>query len=572
MKLEIGQATERGRKAVNQDFHGAVIPTEPVLGLKGAVLAIADGISTSTVSQDASAAAVKSFLDDYYCTADSWSVRHAAEQVLRAMNSWLYAQTRNSDYRYEPDQGYVCTFSALVLKGSAAHLLHVGDTRIYRVHERGLEQLTLDHRLRGEDAGTLLSRALGAGPTLDVDYHCLALKPGDLFMLSSDGVHEHLDAPAVLELLAQHAQDLQAAATALVNKALENGSNDNLTVQLVRVQALAEPGPVRLPDALEELPLPPVLAPGDVLDGQRILRVLRSGSRSHVYLAEVQDTGAQVVIKTPSLELAEDPAALERFMLEEWIAKRIDNAHVLKAAQTSGVRTRLYTSTEYVEGSTLAEWLREHPQPGLDRTREIVTQLARGLMAFHRREMLHQDLRPENVLIDVAGNVKIIDFGSTQVMGIAESGLGAMQPGLLGTALYSAPEYFVGDAGSWRSDLYSLGVIAYFMLSGRFPYGNQVARTKSLAAQRMLQYQPLADPHSDIPLWVDHAIRKAVHVNPLQRQDSLSEFLHQLQQPAPDFLRQPQVPLLERNPLAFWQGSTLVLLVVVLVLLYQLLQ
>jgi protein phosphatase len=190
-------------------------------------------------------------------------------------------------------------------------------------------------------------------------------------------------------------------------------------------------------------------------------------------------------------------------------------------------------------------------------------------MAFHRRDMIHQDLRPENVLIDSAGKAWIIDFGSTQVAGIAESGLGLPQPGLLGTALYAAPEYFVGDAGSWRSDLYSLGVIAYFMLTGRFPYGNQVARSRSLAAQRTLQYQPLADESSDIPLWVDHAIRKAVHPDPLRRQDSLSEFLHDLQQPAADFTPQ-QRALLERNPLAFWQGATFVLGVVVLVLLYRL--
>src|SRR5690606_32308820 len=143
----LGQATDPGRKAVNQDFHGALLPAEPQLSLKGAVLAIADGIGSSSVSQEASAAAVRSFLDDYYCTSDTWSVQHAALQVLRAINSWLYTQTRNSEHRYEPDKGHVCTFSALVLKGTAAHLLHVGDTRIYRLHEHALEQLTLDHRL-----------------------------------------------------------------------------------------------------------------------------------------------------------------------------------------------------------------------------------------------------------------------------------------------------------------------------------------------------------------------------------------------------------------------------------------
>src|SRR5690606_25085317 len=164
------------------------LPVEPQLSLKGAVLAIADGIGSSSVSQEASAAAVRSFLDDYYCTSDTWSVQHAALQVLRAINSWLYTQTRHSEHRYEPDKGHVCTFSALVLKGTAAHLLHVGDTRIYRLHEHALEQLTLDHRLRLSDDETVLSRALGAAAVVEVDYHCVPLQPGATFLLASDGV------------------------------------------------------------------------------------------------------------------------------------------------------------------------------------------------------------------------------------------------------------------------------------------------------------------------------------------------------------------------------------------------
>jgi serine/threonine protein phosphatase PrpC len=131
LHLSIGQHSERGRKSVNQDFHGSCVPRDR-LSLKGVVLAVADGISSSDVSQVASATAVAALLEDYYCTADAWSVKTSVERVLAATNAWLYAQTQQSQGRYDKDRGYVCTLAALVIKSNTAHLFHVGDTRIYR--------------------------------------------------------------------------------------------------------------------------------------------------------------------------------------------------------------------------------------------------------------------------------------------------------------------------------------------------------------------------------------------------------------------------------------------------------
>ncbi|MFX8246667.1 protein phosphatase 2C domain-containing protein, partial [Acinetobacter baumannii] len=92
-----------GRKETNQDFYGVLIPTEPLLSLKGIAIAVADGISSSTVSSVASESAVKSFLTDYYCTSESWSVKTSAQRVVAATNSWLHSATRRSQYRYDKD-------------------------------------------------------------------------------------------------------------------------------------------------------------------------------------------------------------------------------------------------------------------------------------------------------------------------------------------------------------------------------------------------------------------------------------------------------------------------------------
>src|ERR1051325_9781614 len=133
LQISIGQCSDKGCKEINQDFHGALIPDEPLLGTKGIAVVLADGISSSSVSQEASESAVKSFLTDYYCTSESWSVKTSAQRVIAATNSWLYAQTRRSQHVYNKDKGYVCNVSAMVIKANLAHLFHVGDSRIYRV-------------------------------------------------------------------------------------------------------------------------------------------------------------------------------------------------------------------------------------------------------------------------------------------------------------------------------------------------------------------------------------------------------------------------------------------------------
>src|SRR3954449_2023696 len=114
LQITVGQHSDKGRKETNQDFHGVLVPSEPMLSLKGIAVVLADGISSSSVSQIASESAVKSFLMDYYCTSETWSVKTSARRVIEATNSWLHAQTRRSQYAYERDKGYVCTLSVVV--------------------------------------------------------------------------------------------------------------------------------------------------------------------------------------------------------------------------------------------------------------------------------------------------------------------------------------------------------------------------------------------------------------------------------------------------------------------------
>ncbi|MBN8461295.1 MAG: bifunctional protein-serine/threonine kinase/phosphatase [Dechloromonas sp.] len=565
LKVAVGQYSDKGRKELNQDFHGVAMPREPQLSAKGIAIALADGISSSAVSQEAAQSAVTGFLEDYYCTSDAWSVRKSGEHVLTATNSWLHSQTQHSQHRYDRERGYVCTFSAVVIKSTTAHLFHVGDARIYRLRGSELTQLTEDHRVRVSSAQSYLARALGMDRNLDIDYQALQLAVGDLLLLATDGVYEYIDA-ACIRSTVDGSADLDAAARTIAEIALQCGSVDNLTIQLVRVDVLPDPGANEIYRQLSDLPCPPLLEARSEFEGYQIVRVIKRSARSHIYLASDRESGERVVLKTPSTDMQANPAALERFLLEEWIARRINNAHVLRPCAHTRQRQSIYVVTEYIEGQTLAQWMIDNPKPELAVVRGLLEQIAKGLQAFHRLEMVHQDLKPDNILIDTTGTVKIIDFGATRVAGLEEADTSIEQINLLGAALYAAPEYFLGEQGSVRSDLYSLGVIAYQMLSGSFPYGTQVPKTRTKAAQKKLVYKSVLSEEREIPAWIDDAIRKAVEPDPFLRYEELSEFIYDLHHPNKIFLNKTRPPLVERNPVIFWKAASFVLMLALIVI------
>lgn len=558
LRVSLGQHSLVGAHDTNQDFFGACLPSGYALASKGVALAIADGISSSNVSQIASATAVRSFLEDYYATSELWTVRRSAQRVLAASNAWLHAHTMRGDGRFDKDRGYVCTFSALILKGRDVHMLHVGDSRIFRLHPQSLEQLSEDHRV-WHASESYLARALGTGQSLEIDYCHWEASVGDIYLLATDGAYAHLDARVIHDMLARHPGDLDAAAAELVQHARDAGSDDDATLQILRIDELPDDdgAPVQL--RRDTLSLPPVLTPGMEFEGFRIIRELQISARSHVHLAVDQLSGQQLVLKTPSIDLRHDPAYLDQFVFEEWVARRIDNPHIIKAWRGERPRNFLFVAMEFIDGQTLAQWMIDHPRPSLDQVRNIVVQLAKGLDSLHRREMLHRDIRPENVMIDRNGTVRIIDLATVHAAGLAEGCRSASAETAPGTLQYMAPECLLGEAPTDQADLFALAAMSYQMLCGQLPYGLDAARVRTQHDLRSLRYVPLRHHRPDLPAWLDSIFAQALHIAPHKRQQATSEFAHQLQAPAGEFRPQRSTPLIERDPVLFWKCSTTLL-------------
>lgn len=557
LKVSIGQYSTAGVKQQNQDFHGVYLPEGHVLKQKGIACVIADGIGSSNVSHIAAETAVSSFLSDYYSTSDAWSTQTSAERVIRATNSWLYAQTQQSQGRFDKDRGYVCTLSALILKQQQAHVFHVGDSRIYRIRDHEIELLTHDHRVWLSSKEHYLSRALGADYRIEIDYRNIELKEKDIFLLMTDGVYEFVTDQQLLDLTLIDA-DLNQLAKGLVEKALEQGSDDNLSFQVIRVEQLPELNQFHIQ---QDYVFPQQLSKGEVFEGYVIDKILHQNHRSCLYLAH--DTQQQpLVIKTLGVDLQQDKYAVEQFQLEDWVSKRLKHDNLMQCYPHNTEKKYLFQCYEYLQGETLAQWLHRQEKPlNLDEILPILQQTALALNAMHRLEMLHQDIRPKNIIVlntKSAMKIKLIDYGSTAVRGLVEiNPKNANRP--LGTLAFMAPEYFIDHSPSVHSDQFSLAVMAYYLLTKQLPYGTDLARCNSLKQLKKVQYYSIRKYRPDLPIWLDKILGQALSIEPTHRFEALSELIHNLMHPSKELLNSKPPAIIERDPLRFWQISCTVL-------------
>jgi serine/threonine protein phosphatase PrpC len=561
MSFSVGQRSSAGVKPQNEDAIGIRIPENLLLSTKGAVAVIADGVSAAEAGKEASETCVYSFLSDYYSTPDTWSVKKSTSKTLTALNRWLYSQGRQFN---KTTHGYLSTMSFIVFKSRTAHLFHVGDTRIYRLRGSDFEQLTRDHSSQINEEKSYLTRAMGLDIMLDVDYSTLNLEIGDVFFLSSDGIHNTLNDKIIRDHLTTSQTSYEDSCDQLISLALQHGSRDNLSCQILRIDSLPHQTSDEACSRLTELPFPPILDHGMILDGLRVEKEIHASNRSQLYLVTQITSGAQFCMKTPSINYDDNPAYIERFIMESWIGARIQNPHVAKVIETGQQKTCLYYLTEYIDGISLQQWIKENPNPDIKEVIYIIAQVVKGIRAFHRREILHQDIKPANIMLDRHGEAKIIDFGSCVVKGISEIDSPIERDDILGTAGYSAPEVILDNPSTIQSEVFSLSVIVFEMLTGEPPFSGQLNHCRSAKAYLKTQYTAAFDLNPMVPVWLDGAIKKGLRFNPERRYADESEFLYELEHPNPKYKRYYRGACLNKNPLRFWQSTSAILLLLLL--------
>jgi serine/threonine protein kinase len=213
----------------------------------------------------------------------------------------------------------------------------------------------------------------------------------------------------------------------------------------------------------------PALATGELFAGRfEILEEIGSGGMGMVYRALDRELGDQVALKMLLPELVRDRSLVERFKSEIRLARHISSKHVVRTHDI-GERDGVYFLTmEYVEGITVRELLDTRGKLGVAPTLAIASQLAYSLVAAHGQGVIHRDIKPQNLLLDASGVLKVMDFGVARLAG-ATSGL--TEVGMsVGTPTYMAPEQMLGEEFDARVDLYATGVVLFECLLGRVPF------------------------------------------------------------------------------------------------------
>ncbi len=492
IQARVGFASKTGPRKENEDFAAALYGAELPEPRQEVVAAIADGIGGAKGGRIAAETAVRGFLDGFCDLPETMEVQRAGGQdrQLRSTAGSILWVVRTPIWRE-----WVARLPRWCCAAALAHLLHVGDTRAYRLSRDRLTCLTDDHvRQDGTGRSHTLTRALGVEGEVRLDYATQPMALHDRFLLCSDGVHGFLSEQSIADILRDRSAP-EDTAGALVSAALQSGSNDNCTALVLDVVALPTAGSADISAAVMRLPIIPVPVDGETIDGFVLKALISDGRYSRLFGAEDEIEGGTVALKFPKPQVASVEAYHAAFVREAWVGARVHNPWLGRVIELPpGRQTCLYTVMPLYQGELLETRLSRSPVMGLEEGRNIAVTLARAVAALHRAGIIHRDIKPDNVILEGGGSLKLIDLGVVRVPGLEEF----PPENIPGTAAYMAPEMLAGEPGNEATDIYALGVTMFRSFTREYPYGNADA-TSPPRRNRPRDFSAL---RPDLPAWL----------------------------------------------------------------------
>ncbi len=283
---------------------------------------------------------------------------------------------------------------------------------------------------------------------------------------------------------------------------------------------------------------------GDLLDYYRIEAVVARSGMASIFRAIDTRDGRQVAIKVPHEEMEGDPVLFERFQREAEIGKMMDHPGVMKVLNEGEQRSRIYMVMEWVDGRLLRNILHAEKKLPPERAVLIAVRILSALDHIHGRGVAHRDMKPENIMVDDQDNIKLIDFGIAGQAGARRLTFAKLSQ-VMGTPDYISPEQVKGKRGDGRSDLYSLGVILYEMLTGKVPFSGP--NPFAIMNDRLLNNPiPPRSVNPEVTPELQEIIYRALEREPANRYKSATEF-------AWDLEHLDQVGVLERTELTDWK-------------------
>jgi serine/threonine protein kinase len=283
--------------------------------------------------------------------------------------------------------------------------------------------------------------------------------------------------------------------------------------------------------------------PGEQLDHYRIDSLVARSGMASIFRATDLRTGQPVAIKVPHPEMESDPVLFDRFHREEEIGKKMDHPGVMKVL-TDEDRSREYMVMEWVDGRLLRKIISEKGKLPIERAIRIALAICDALDYIHAHGVVHRDLKPENIMVNDEDGIKLIDFGIAGQAGARRLTFAKLSQ-VMGTPDYISPEQVKGKRGDARSDIYTLGVMLYEMLTGKVPFRGP--NPFAIMNDRLLNNPvPPREINPEISPELQEIIYRAMEREPKNRYARAREFAHDLQHP-------DQVGVEDRPELRNWQ-------------------
>lgn len=277
-------------------------------------------------------------------------------------------------------------------------------------------------------------------------------------------------------------------------------------------------------------------APGANVDGFQLDEIIHQGGMAVIYAVRGDEGKAGLVMKVPRMEFGSHPACYAFFETEQMILSTLSGRHVPRLVAKGDLESNPYLVMERIDGPSLSEFARRAPL-GAQEVARLLAAAATAVHDLHRQNVVHLDLKPANIRFRSAGEAVLIDFGLARHAELPD--LGAEEfPAPVGTGAYISPEQLAGVRSDPRSDVYSLGVIAYQLATGRKPFGDPATR---FAMRKRLYIDPIPPRavNPGVPDWLQEVILRCLEIEPADRYATAAQLAHDLAFPE-------QVPLTER--------------------------
>ena len=512
--LDASYATKRVESGDNNDACLAVVAQTEHLNVHGALIAIAGGLVDRPAATEAARAAVETLNESYYSAYEGWGTRQALEESFRAAN---HAVMNGGE------RGRACSLSALVLRRRRWLTAHLGDTRVWLYRDNKITLLTRDHVHPRPIGKAYVTRACGLEPSIDADVRTGELAEGDLFVLTTDGVHGVLNGTMIMGALQG---DLTAGQIAekLVTTALDAGALQSVSACVVRVEKVPAETEVDMAENIAALPVIEPPQNGESLDGFSVQGLIHKSSRYRLYKAQDTESDQNVVLKFPNPRYGQDPEYANHFLHEEWIGKRLDHPSLIRVlSPRAGRRSALYSIIDHHAGENFSFRIRRKNGFTVAETLALGGQLLDTLDYLHDRGVIHRDVRPKNLMYDkVNRRLFLIGLGTTHITKLSKKSLASQfTPSALP---YTAPELLAGAEANERTDIFSAGATLYRMLTVRYPYGKISAPEP--AAFR--DFTPPSRNRPQVPPWLDQVLARACAIDPTDRYPSAAAFAQAL--------------------------------------------